>query len=100
VGEQPVRTLEVGSRTQVRGDEVLALAVGGGELVLGPLDVGVDLEAVVAGHGPAEHRPGPEHRGQVTGDVGAALLPRLGAQQGSERGVQRYGPSRRRVVVS
>src|SRR4051794_1389418 len=57
---------------------MLALAIGGRELVLRPLDVGVDLEAVVAGHGAAEHRSALEDRGQVTGEVRAPPVQRLG----------------------
>jgi hypothetical protein len=69
VGEQLAGFVEGGARAEVPLDEVLALADGGGELVLGPPDVGVHLEPVVAGHRATEHRSGREDAGQVPGDV-------------------------------
>jgi hypothetical protein len=78
VREQLAGFLEVGPRLQVTRQEVLTLAGGGGELVLGPTDVGVDLEAVLAGHDTAEHRGGLEDGGQVTGDVRVLMFQRNG----------------------
>ena len=77
--EQLPGFLEVGPCLQMARQEVLPLASGGGELVLGPADVGVDLEAVVADHDTAEHRSGLEDGGQVTGEVGVLTFRRAGA---------------------
>ena len=84
---------EVGPGLLVPRQEVLPLAGGGGELVLGPADVGVDLETVVAGHDPAEHRSRLEDRGQVAGDIQVRVV---GMQLG---GHPHLPPYARRIQV-
>jgi hypothetical protein len=85
VGEQPARFRELGAGAEVARLQALALAVRGRELVLGPLDVGVDLEPVVAGQGTAEHRRGREDGRQVAGDVRARPVERLPLRHRLER---------------
>jgi hypothetical protein len=81
VRQHPLRVVEGRLRRDVAGQQPLALALGGGELVLGPLHVRVDLEAVVADHVPAEHRRRLENGREIPGHVRAWAVVgvRLGA---------------------